>query len=127
MPDNIAQLKFIKAYSNKLQKAITQVTTIFNKIKPKDRSGRLSAFNSLKKLLVDIKDYAYANTSVNPPVDIGTAIKHDEKSLVRVRNAKQNLKMLFNTVVVEKQKEVRQGYTSTLDILNRFEDYLEKK
>jgi hypothetical protein len=127
MPDKKAQLKFDADYCQKLLEAITKVGTIYNRIKPKDRTGRWSKFNSLNNTLVAIKAYAYINTGVNPPSDKGTVIKHDEKSLVRVRNAKEFLKTLYGSLVGADKGENKQNHAFVLDILNRFEDYLEKK
>lgn len=124
--DNFAKIKFDADYMKAIDACITRSIIIFNKILPKYKAGRYADLNRLQSVLIDIKQYAYHNIGIIPASDKLTTIKHHEKSVRRVRNAKQSLKVLHGSLNGPKQREQDRGRAAILDILNQFETYLTK-
>ena len=124
MPNNQAKIKFTAAYINKLDKAVQNTERLLKHIQPKLRAGRTADKNRAVSALWAIKQYAYVNTKIIPPSDAHTIIKHDELSVVKLRNSKQSLKVLFASLLPDRQRDNKSGYATTLDLFNQFETYL---
>ena len=121
MPDNQARIKFNGAYMARVDRAVYTAENLLRAIQPKLRAGRVVEKNRAVSGLWMIKQYAYVNTKSIPFSDEYSVIKHDEVSLVKIRNAKQSLKVLYETLMPAKQKAYKQNYAAALDLFNRFE------
>lgn len=124
MPDNKAKIKFDEAFLKRIQIAITNSHSIYNRIHIKIQPpGQLKFLN---QTLVQMYQYAYYNVAAIPFRDHGTILKHDEKSVVAIRKAKQYLKTMYALLKPSKRADVSKGYASTLDLLNQFQTHLER-
>jgi hypothetical protein len=124
MPDNRAKLQFNAAYLARIDKAVQNTQLMLKAIQPKLRAGRKADADRAVSALWVIKQYAYINIKAIPFSDAHTILKHDELSVRRIRNSKQSLKVLFQTLLPDKQKIHKGGYAAALDLFNQFETTL---
>lgn len=124
MPDGNARIQFNAAYMTRVDKAVWATELIWKSITPKLRDGRTVDKNRAVSALWVIKQYAYINTKAIPFSDEHTVIKHDEVSVRRIRNSKQSLKVLFETLMPDKKGQHKAGYAAALDLFNQFETML---
>lgn len=124
MPDNQAKIKFNAAYMARIDKAVWSTELLLKAIQPKLRGGRVGDRNRAVSGLWAIKQYAYVNTKAIPFSDEHTIIKHDEESVRKIRNSKQSLKVLFETLLPDRQRQLKGGYAAALDLFNQFETTL---
>src|SRR5689334_10307936 len=108
MPDGKAQIKFDEAYLKRVQVAITNSHSIYNRIQ--DKLKRASDVNQLTDTLVKIYGYAWSNIKRVPTSDRDTFLKYDEKSTATVRKAAANLKRMFELLRADKKSEQKPGY-----------------
>lgn len=126
MPDNQAKIKFNGVYLKKIDRYVQAVQNIHRSIPFKLRAGREADLNRVVSALWVIKQFAYVNVKAVPFSDDHTIMKYDMASLLKIRNAKQSLKILFGTLEEDAQKRHKALYSGTLEVFNQIETHLEE-
>lgn len=124
MPNNLQKFKFTIDTVRKYQLAAQDVDHLFAKIQPKYRAAKLTKKQQAKNTLLSISRYTFDNIGTlpwKPTAEIG----HNADGIQRVRDAKEALKIVFNTIPEGKRGEHQRKYANGIDLLNRFQDHLE--
>lgn len=131
MPNGFSQIHFDADYLARVDYCITRSIIIFNRIPKKLKT--LEIYQHQEKLhnaLIDIKQYAGKNITSKQSVaeyfDENTILKHDAKSTRRIRNAVASLQALYGSLPGALQRDNKEGYSKTLELLKQFQTHLEK-